>query len=834
MALNVTYAPSPTVWQTSPPVGIYHTDAFSPPRLSEPITLSQTMSKVQNFVAIIQSRHEAGSLDPLIEVLRIIGREEIPQVKQALRKNEGYIHRLFSSESWTEWLQDKTALGSLSYTFADYVDGSIRKQTILQSCDREVVLKANREARRLLSALHESRDPIHHEANKSPGFFHRMEEAFIEIDRKISSLFSFLPTASAEEIHYDEERKPKGAALIQTMPDFFTRKCPSMFSREWEFRWIATCFTEGTIACINNVVNSVFFLSCRDTILQELEKDLLHFLSVQASRKRRFSLIPDCLSDPCADIDQSQVHPREKQAGNLIHSRENITNWLKSLVMPPEWTNVQEFLRFRKGDPREKLLYLSAVYDHNNALNPDHIAGILSQLSQKYDIRYMVVESPKQLCEAVEISKKVGKLANLVIEAHGNPHGIKIGEVGGGDDWLLESMDHAKCFSGVHPSGKIVLFSCSTGSKKTPSRHSLDNIAQKIADDAKRVVVAAKGSVYGSHTSLLSADTAMLFHQESILYTFVPFYNKNLFTLFKPNYPECSGRKLLHRLLPYFDQIWRNQGALAAEEIQKNLISKSLASDSETTEMNTLAAGCLNLDQRFFGRLQSQGHVENIREVCLNIKGPIVDSVRGQHLAFCEDDPREKLLCLVASWDGNGALQPHWISGVMGAFADKFDLKYATVNSMDEICAEVNTAAEFGELANLVIVAHGSPLEGIVIGTTAVPTGNGGKDRVERITNESDFRCLSKVKKDGTIVLSGGSVGQNGLSVDNLAQHVADVSQRTVLAPTCHIYPKKISVTSVEPLILSHPQHSSINSWWYSCPENNGNIFKTFEPKQQK
>jgi hypothetical protein len=93
-------------------------------------------------------------------------------------------------------------------------------------------------------------------------------------------------------------------------------------------------------------------------------------------------------------------------------------------------------------------------------------------------------------------------------------------------------------------------------------------------------------------------------------------------------------------------------------------------------------------------------------------------------------------------------------------------------------------------------------------------------------------KCFSKVDKDGTIVLMGSSLGQNGLHKDNIAQKIADKSQRTVLATTCPVFPIDTTIQPVDPMIMKHPGYSVLTSLLMNCPENGENHFKTFDPKK--
>jgi len=77
----------------------------------------------------------------------------------------------------------------------------------------------------------------------------------------------------------------------------------------------------------------------------------------------------------------------------------------------------------------------------------------------------------------------------------------------------------------------------------------------------------------------------------------------------------------------------------------------------------------------------------------------------------------------------------------------------------------------------------------------------------------------------------GGSLGERGTSRFNIAQKIANIAQRTVLAATCPISLIYTKVQSINPLMLSHPAYSTIRNFLTGiCPENNENLFKTFHP----
>lgn len=608
-----------------------------------------------------------------------------------------------------------------------------------------------------------------------------------------------------------DEAKKKIPGLVAEDPFFshLATKCEKAFqafSLRFGFdycNWLTICDVVGAETCMSNSFT-------RDAALQILEHKMVTVLPDKMGDSK-YAHIEDCfLTSDCPDIDENNIHPRSKKATEAIFTaeplettpeqmtdwlkriwlpygwkRSMLTEWLSGVFVPPEWRDVQEILRFRSDDPREKFLFISAESDHNNALDPTYIADMLSKLSQTFDLKFQVVKKAEHICNAIENGKKTGNLAHVLINGHGRPDNINLDSqqvnVEGGmymiSQELTTNFDYAKCFSGVQPNGKILLLSCSTG--KPQNDQPFDNIAQKIADGAKRVVVAPTKDVYMVKTQLLSAEEGALFHPDKRLYSFLPFFNTNAFTTFRPLFQNC---------LPKIDINNLPQRELdAVTVIKKELIAKELLHKDATIDETV------------------------------------------EYLQVCKDDPRPKALFLAGEYDKNQAMDPQLSSKILSVFADRFDLRYKVIKSFDEICKEVEQAAKTGNVVTVVIKAHGTPKEGMILSKNLDETEN-------RITAANDFsNCFSKMQEDGTIVLMGGSQGQKTKNTIKTAQKIANESKRTVLASTCRVYPDKTTVQSINPVVLNHPGYPIIKNFFYEgCPENGDNLFKTFNPSSPK
>lgn len=490
--------------------------------------------------------------------------------------------------------------------------------------------------------------------------------------------------------------------------------------------------------------------------------------------KKQYDIPLDCTTQTCGDIDSAKVHERAKKAAEIIHARERYVTWAKSFLISPEFTDVQEFLRFRKDDLREKFLFLVAEDDHNGASNPSNLASVLSRLAIKYDLKYSVISRPDQVCEVLkESSKKVGKIANIAIQGHGNTYGTHISGDNVWYNYFNSDRITSHCFDGLKSNGRILLLSCSTGAKLNGDP--FDNAAYKIANLARRLVVAPTTNVAPALTDLLSSDQGqMLYHPQGLrpIYTYIPYYNTNVFKLFSPEYKNCLTI-----------QNANERENKIVEAIVQELTDKSVLPSSKT----------FNANQSYLG--------------------------------LCHDDPREKALYFSADYDYNGALETLYELPLIGPMADQFDLLYRYTNSFEDLCAVLDVASTIGSVKILAIHAHGSPKEGLIFFKN--------KNGIERrLTVDSDLSCLSKVAPDGTIVLLGGSVGQDASNPKNLAQRIADITRRIVMAPTCPIFGNSITINSLDPLFLNHTGHSSITNFLrFQCSENNNELFKTFIPK---
>lgn len=70
------------------------------------------------------------------------------------------------------------------------------------------------------------------------------------------------------------------------------------------------------------------------------------------------------------------------------------------LVSKDEISN--ELLHLNINDPREKLLYFRSEADANGALRPKASSYFINAFYNKFDMKYMVVQSYAEICEEIQ------------------------------------------------------------------------------------------------------------------------------------------------------------------------------------------------------------------------------------------------------------------------------------------------------------------------------------------------------------------------------------------------------------------------------------------------
>lgn len=361
-------------------------------------------------------------------------------------------------------------------------------------------------------------------------------------------------------------------------------------------------------------------------------------LATLASGYRPF---PKDLEDSCIASQDllDQVHPREERLQELL-SPTFYEKWFGTPEKP------QEYVAFDKDSLKEKFLFLSAAEDHNSALDPKHILELLKEINKKYDLKYKVVSSDKDVCWHVDKASKIGKLTNLVIHAHSDSQGMCLSNCESTNGWLHTLKNYTKCFENLDLLGRITLFGSKAGISSNDNKN--DNIAQKITMDAQREVIAPIDYISSPGVVVSNTKNFELYQKAGTNKE-----DQKIFKLFQPVFEKCT--KLPNSL---------HQREKEVADIVKKTIKESFLIYPEEFE----------------------NHI----------------------LKLCKDNPKQKFLFLSAEDDWNGGLKPEVNGDFFITLSKLYDFKFKVVYSYDEICKEARDASSIGELVNLVIHIHGN------------------------------------------------------------------------------------------------------------------------------
>ncbi len=472
----------------------------------------------------------------------------------------------------------------------------------------------------------------------------------------------------------------------------------------------------------------------------------------------------NCICPPCPDLNEGKVHSKELEAGKLVYRQ---SHWGSGT-----FKEHQEYLRLNRDDLRPKVLYLSAKEDYNGALDPK--ADLLSPISKQFDLKFKKVKSFEEICREVKDASKVGKLANVVINAHGEPNSMGLS----GINEIVRKHEFGSCFSDLTPSGKIILNSCYAGAPQLGDTH--DNIAQTIADKAKRTVIAAKSYTVSnsrgfSFTKIISLDPFMVSHTSNF-HPSKDLVGLSVYRIFQPQYSDCSDIEpnKLH------DREW-----LAIDAINDDLKNKGFEPFTPTWEKSR------------------------------------------EYLRLCKDDLRDKVIFLSAAHDPKDRTNPKFNPDFLGSLNDKTDLQYKVVNSYDGMCRTIDAASKTGNLALVLIQAYGllssdkTKLEGFHLWEETDPFDPTKIAKEEKITLRSkDLQaCFSGLNPSGKVILLSNSLGAPERG--GFAQKFANVIDRTVVALTGNTHPEKRKITSYNPYVIYAP------SGYFSTQ----NLYKEFYPQ---
>src|SRR5262249_39265662 len=141
-------------------------------------------------------------------------------------------------------------------------------------------------------------------------------------------------------------------------------------------------------------------------------------------------------------------------------------------------------------------------------------------------------------------------------------------------------------------------------------------------------------------------------------------------------------------------------------------------------------------------------------------------------------------------------------------------------------CQQVKEAAAMGTLKYVILNAHGK--------TTGVCLAGECKYMHQwmHIDQRKDWKkCFEGIDPKGKLVMLGCKTGKSDddSTKETIAGLVAEVAERTIVAPNEIVYPEFLELVSKENMEIYHP--SAVNYLWkrmtFQKPDN---IFKKFNP----
>ncbi|MFI5343999.1 MAG: YncE family protein, partial [Chlamydiales bacterium] len=131
--------------------------------------ISETARQFIKSLYRIISPENAEYLKPLNEIFNRMISEQNGTIKQALNKPSGYLYRLFSTESWEEWLESKTPLGKVLDVFVNCIRSPKARERLIHRLDADILQKASAQAENLLKQLNHSQQIAHAEPSMLKG-----------------------------------------------------------------------------------------------------------------------------------------------------------------------------------------------------------------------------------------------------------------------------------------------------------------------------------------------------------------------------------------------------------------------------------------------------------------------------------------------------------------------------------------------------------------------------------------------------------------------------------------------------------------------------------------
>jgi len=168
-------------------------DIFSLTPLQENDRLNAFMEHLKENISATPTVKSIHVLPSLRRFLWTALRDE-PSIlmRQSLRKDSGYVHRLFTGESWIEWADNRTALGRVMAAFIYYLEDE-NSLGALRNLTANLLQEANVQAKQALMA---QESPTSY---NTESVWQTAAKLFQHFEARITLLLSFPPGAEALE-----------------------------------------------------------------------------------------------------------------------------------------------------------------------------------------------------------------------------------------------------------------------------------------------------------------------------------------------------------------------------------------------------------------------------------------------------------------------------------------------------------------------------------------------------------------------------------------------------------------------------------------------------------
>lgn len=192
----------------------------------------------------------------------------------------------------------------------------------------------------------------------------------------------------------------------------------------------------------------------------------------------------------------------------------------------------------------------------------------------------------------------------------------------------------------------------------------------------------------------------------------------------------------------------------------------------------------------------------------------LYDQAEGLH-KLDNSGSQPLMLALFSTNDPNGAFDERMTNRrTLRPFMSKFQVRRREIDSSQEICHQIKEVS----------VREGRPIDNLIIGAHGVPNVMAFANH-EYLTTQTSFpkNCFDGLAPKAEVILASCSTGASRLfGLTNVAQHIADITQKKVIAPTTDV-----SMTSLK-LKFDHNDSVPKIEFW----EENQNCTATLLPRE--